>query len=367
MAQKRVISKNILKILVFSFLFGSFVYFFMKDQMETFMEGRTTITRRVETVKSLEFPTITICLDPSTKLSVAKKYGFKNYFQKFFNDVPNKTLPEVVDEMTYGFDQDYSIWNHDGKKIHLGLNNIDAALSSVKMQFQVDAIKTWDFGTCIKMEPRFEMVSPSYRLQLTIQLSSTINTEDKINSVLFIFTSNKSWVNVLNSDWPQFKPLKARVDMSKEFTQFFWQEEEEYFEHGTDQPADCLKELVEQQNCSVSCWASTIPGLPYCQTASEYSCVDPVWGTEKYFNCFTTKEVTYYSLIDRIESPYHEDKNTMKTDVLIGIKSMQKVIIEDVFVLTLQDLIGSVGGSLGLFFGFSFSAVFFACINKIFQ
>ena len=41
------------------------------------MKGRTTITRRVETVNSLEFPTITICFDPATKLSVAKKYGFK--------------------------------------------------------------------------------------------------------------------------------------------------------------------------------------------------------------------------------------------------------------------------------------------------
>ena len=57
------------------------------------------------------------------------------------------------------------------------------------------------------------------------------------------------------------------------------------------------------------------------------------------------------------------DKNTLKTDVYIGITSMQK---EEVFVLTLQDLIGSVGGSLGLFFGFSFSAVFFHCLNKIF-
>ena len=367
MANKQVICKVILQVLVFSCLFGSFVYFFMKDQMETFMKGRTTITRRVETVNSLEFPTITICFDPATKLSVAKKYGFKNYVQKFFSDVPNKTLPQVFDEITYGFEQDYSIWNHDGKKIHLGLNDIDAAYSSVKMQFQVDAIKTWDFGTCIKMEPRFEMVSPLYRLELSLQLSSTINTEDKIESVLFIFTSNRSWVSISNSDWPQYQPLKARVHLSKEFTQLFWQAEEEYFKHGTDRPGDCLKKLVEQQNCSVSCWGSTIPGLPYCQTASEYSCVDPVWGTEEYFDCFMTKEVTHYSLIDRIETPYHEDKNKMKTDVLIGIKAMQKVTTEEVFVLTLQDLIGSVGGSLGLFFGFSFSAVFFACLNKLFQ
>ena len=59
-----------------------------------------------------------------------------------------------------------------------------------------------------------------------------------------------------------------------------------------------------------------------------------------------TKKATYYSLNYRKENPYHKDKNTLKTDVYIGITSMQKVIKEEVFVLTLQDLIGSVGGSL---------------------
>ena len=96
MPRKKVICKVILQILIFLCLFACFIYFFMKDQMETFMKGRTTITRRVETVNSLEFPTITICFDPATKLSVAKKYGFNNYVQKFFSDVPNKTLPGVT-------------------------------------------------------------------------------------------------------------------------------------------------------------------------------------------------------------------------------------------------------------------------------
>ena len=82
---------------------------------------------------------------------------------------------------------------------------------------------------------------------------------------------------------------------------------------------------------------------------------------------FITKKATIYSLNDRNENPLHNDKNVLKTDIFIGMNSMKKVVKEEVFVLTLQDLIGSVGGSLGLFFGFSFSAVFFACINKIFQ
>ena len=133
MPRKKVICKVFLQVLVFSCLFGSFVYFFMKDQMETFMKGRTTITRRVETVKSLEFPTITICFDPATKLSVAKKYGFKSINDKFLRNIPNVTLPKVFDEITYKMNQDYSIANYNEKKITLGMNDIDAYLRPFKM------------------------------------------------------------------------------------------------------------------------------------------------------------------------------------------------------------------------------------------
>ena len=341
----------------------------MKDQMVTFMKGRTTITRRVENVNSVEFPTITICFDPATKLSVAKKYGFESHNDKFYREVPNKTLPQIFNEMSYGFDEDYSIWNYNGKKIHLGLNEIDAYYSSVKMQFQVEALTTYNSGTCIKLEPRFEMISQSYRLRLSIELSPLIGMEDKIDSVLFIFTSNRSWINIPEGIWPQYKPLKARVALVKEYTHLILQPEEEYFKAGKDGSADCLKKLVERerQNCSYPCWATTIPGVPLCQTVKEYNCVENIWYTKEFNDCYTTKKATYYSLMDRGENPYHKDKNTLKTDVYIGIKAMKKVIKEEVFVLTLQDLIGSVGGSLGLFFGFSFSAVLFSCLNKFFQ
>ena len=339
----------------------------MKDQMITFMKGRTTITSRVEDVNSVEFPTITICLNPATKLSVAKKYGFESHNDKFYRDVPNRTLPQVFNEISYGFHEDYTIRNYNGKKIHLGLNEIDAYWSSVKMQFQVEALTTYTSGTCIKLEPRFEMISQSYRLRLSFELSPSIGMEDKIDSVLLIFTSNRSWINIPGGNWPQYKPLKARVAFVKEYTHLDLQPEEEYFKDGKDGSADCLKELVERHNCSYPCWITTIPGVPFCQTVKEYNCVENIWGTKDFIDCFMTKKATYYSLIDRIENSYHKDKNTLKTDVFIGIKSMKKVIKEEVFVLTLQDLIGSVGGSLGLFFGFSFSALIFSCLNKFFQ
>ena len=235
------------------------------------------------------------------------------------------------------------------------------------MQFQVEAIKTYNSGTCTKLEPRFEMVSLSYKLRLSIQLSSSIGIKDNVDSLLFIFTSNRSWINIPGGEWPQFKPLIAEVGLFREYTHFNLQPEEELFQDGKESPADCLKELIERQNCSNPCWLTTIPGVPFCQTTKEFNCVEHVWTSQEFLDCFLTKKATYYSLNYRKENPYHKDKNSLKTDVFIAMKAMKKVIKEETFVLTLQDLIGSVGGSLGLFFGFSFSAVLFSCFNKLFQ
>ena len=143
--------------------------------------------------------------------------------------------------------------------------------------------------------------------------------------------------------------------------------QEEFFQDGKESSADCLKEVFERQNCSHPCWVTTIPGVPFCQTTKEFNCIEHVWRSQEFLDCVMTKKATYYSLNYRKENPYHKDKNTLKTDVYIGITSMQKVIKEEVFVLTLPDLIGSVGGSLGLFFGFSFSALLFSCLKRLFQ
>ena len=368
MPRKKEVSKIILQMLIYTGLLVCFIYFFMKDQMDTFLKGRTTITRRVENVKTVEFPTITICLDPATKLSVAKKYGFKSHNHKFSKEVPNKTLPEVFDEITYGLNRDFSIINFgkEKSKIKLGFNDVYGYWWT-KMPFFVEAIKTYNYGTCIKLEPRFEMEN-LYPIRLSIELSSTIENEDKIDSVIFLFTSNKSWVNIAENNWPQYQPLKVKVNMIQEYTHLKLQPVEEYFNEGKENTTECVKNLIESQNCSNPCTILTLPGIPYCQTVKDLKCGrNQVWHTQEYKSCYTTQKATYYNLNEQIENPYHEDKTTLKTDVYIIIHAMKKIIKEEVYVLTFQDLIGSVGGSLGLFFGLSFSGILFPCLNKFYM
>ena len=65
-------------------------------------------------------------------------------------------------------------------------------------------------------------------------------------------------------------------------------------------------------------------------------------------------------------SQYHPGNDTI---LEFNILSMTKEIKEEIDIITLSDLIGSVGGSLGMFFGFSISASAFylmeKCIMKI--
>ena len=374
MPTKKVVLKIFLEVFIFLILFTCFVFFFLKDQMAAFVKGRTTTTRRVENAAEVEFPTIIICFDPPTKSSVAQKYGFQSHNEKYSVNFPNKSLTDVFDENTFGYNQDYLIFNqhYDGTqdtKIITGLVDIDEYYTSKKLPFLVEPIRTYHSGKCTKLQPRFVMSEAPTRIRLSIQINeSNIVEEDKPEKILFIFASNVTWMGILDNIWPQFKPLKLKVDFRKEYTRLYLQPVEEYFQTGQDNPSECLQKMLQNQNCSTSCSVTSIPNVPPCKNVSKYKCVwSGIWSNiQGYHQCLMSKKAMTYILNDRIENGYHNVKNDSRTDVWIGMGSMKKVITEEVFVLTLQDLIGSVGGSLGLFFGFSFSAVFFHCLNKIF-
>ena len=58
-------------------------------------------------------------------------------------------------------------------------------------------------------------------------------------------------------------------------------------------------------------------------------------------------------------------KNTTEVGVSVYAFSNSKQIMEEIDVITLSGLIGSVGGSLGMFFGFSITSYISLVIEKI--
>ena len=78
-----------------------FVYFFLQDQLNAFIIGRSTVTHSYKDGETLHFPTLIFCMDPATKISVSKKYGFKTYRDKYNNEVENTTYDQRYEELSY--------------------------------------------------------------------------------------------------------------------------------------------------------------------------------------------------------------------------------------------------------------------------
>ena len=123
MVKPQEIVRYILKILTFIILLVLFVYFFLKDQMMSFVKSRTTITSRMlENSPDIEFPTLTLCLLLPTKLSVTKSYGFQNDNKKFYEEIPNSTFHQRLDELTSQLKSYFEIRSFYGEdKMKIGL------------------------------------------------------------------------------------------------------------------------------------------------------------------------------------------------------------------------------------------------------
>merc|ERR1711860_63800 len=92
--EKQAIFSIVLRLISHLILFIFFVQFYLIEQMGDYMSDRITTTSRFKQVSASEFPTITICMDPPQKPSVALMYGYNRLTVIHTKDVSNTTLPQ---------------------------------------------------------------------------------------------------------------------------------------------------------------------------------------------------------------------------------------------------------------------------------
>ena len=120
---------------------------------------------------------------------------------------------------------------------------------------------------------------------------------------------------------------------------------------------DCFWTEVLKTNCSYKCVAY-FGDLPKCRTLEEWNCIRYQWSNEVWTNCLLKKKALKFRAKDSKVQTYTEDESSK---IWIELWSMQQEIEEEVDVITIAELIGSLGGSLGLFFGFSmFASIIFS-------
>ena len=166
---------------------------------------------------------------------------------------------------------------------------------------------------------------------------------------------------------PQFYPKHETVSFLREKTALYLDTVEKHFKEGIANNSECLQKFFMSKNCSYQCTILSVVDLPLCQTIEQMNCMtENIYYTTEYYDCFRTKSATTFK-VRRIDTPFHFTKNDKMTRFNIGIWTNVKEIQEEVFLITTESFIGTVGGSLGMFFGFSFSASIFFCLKKVFN
>ena len=374
MVGKKTLLKYTLKALVTLSLLALFSLFFLQDQIIAYLKNRSTISSRYETSERLEFPTITLCFDSATKLSVSKKYGFTLARDKFYKEILNKSLAEVFDESSYILGRDFEVVFQHGESMKVGDFKAltwqpDSPLHEKTYLFDVASIRTYDHGTCTKIQPKFEVEKAPLRFEFTVSFSSKLSKEDIPTSLTLYLTSNKTWLGIADSIWPQFNPLHEKVDFKRERTVFYLKNLDKYFRNGATNNTKCFEKLFWDYNCATTCTLLDYyrGNLPLCLTVGELQCIwSHIYANfSPFIDCFKTTLATTYSLVERIDNPIQTEINTTSTTLWVGLMTMEKEVQEEVKLLTTEDFIGSVGGSLGMFFGFSIYATFLYCIDQV--
>ena len=136
------------------------------------------------------------------------------------------------------------------------------------------------------------------------------------------------------------------------------------YDEGLENSEDCWKTHLKNSNCTL-CQPYSLANLPMCNTSQEVTCI---WNASDKKNnleeiCNAKKKfLSFYGDLMKVNP-------SSGTILDFFISSLTKEIKEEIDIITLSDLIGSVGGSLGMFFGFSMSASAFyfmeKCITKI--
>ena len=129
--------------------------------------------------------------------------------------------------------------------------------------------------------------------------------------------------------------------------------ESKYLKGREGDTLQCLESAYDKLNCEVNCdYLNNMPNLPACQTTDQLKCIFENFSLDQILECFTLKQTLNYNVNPVVTQSFYEPNSSLVT---ITIDSMAKEVKEEVKIISMESFIGNLGGSLGMFFGFSLS------------
>ena len=378
-------------VIVITLLVVYYQYFF-KDVMVNYQKGltnmATTETEFEADETGIKMPSLVFCMAPTMKQKVLDKYNISSEFFMMQNGdsehlIVEKSMEEIILESSFRLNEDFQIAincpyctpkRDDNLKLTIGTNTLQ--LNGKEISFNITEVYSIQQGLC-------NILSSDLIIPATGFILSMILNEDNPNQLMNLnIVSDTDALGILMGLW-RTKPLVIQGIMFNTTTTLIDLQETMKTKIKNcdlnDSPYyKCLTKNVElaiqASNCSKKCKPMLVKSyfdtyftndgaIPDCSDLKEEKCIFDVL-TAKFSSILPLckeqcQNLEYSGQITetvQVMTNFPHDIG-QRVDLSLQSTSLYRTIIEEYKIYDEVALIGSIGGSLGLFLGFSFYGV----------
>ena len=350
--------------------------------IDTFISFRTTIAISKETSKTLPPPTVVICQEHNW---MNGHYDFQDVVNVSDKDWVLKQFFRLNDKMNIS-----TVWPFE---IELMIGNNSVYYNGLETKFMVkEILNPWN-GLCYAIIfPQSNLTAMNKNDYLVAKIGFPQEIKNPILSAYLI--SPEDWYGMILDNFGRMKPFKISLTELQTLTGIYIQQrkyfrmqesfylpssmttcknysiEDSYMKCQVKNTVGYFENLANSNSSSCTC----VPNSTYktffeiqptsldwkeCKTISEYTkCIDIMMSIEQDYlasKCpMPCKKVDYTGDIIGYNGGYRLcDSNEI--GILITFNTMDTEIHNEILTFDLATFVGTAGGSLGLFIGFSFT------------
>ena len=322
---------------------------FMWGVLEKFFSGKTSFTQVEEPIK--ELPTITLCLSMPDSRKIEYQYG-KDF------------------EITYRISAENSrysiILKEGGKSFIFG------------EELYLEKFITVHFKNCYKIR---SILSNGYMIKdstiIQINFNTSINEGDLPSSLQSFFTSENNAYGIVTNMWKNGKVTRVHINKGMAKDVILKAKEHRYLQTNNrcskESFYECLsKKIMEAklEDPAEKCTSVSLPFLPMCEKDTINGNISG-WEYINHLKKFNNGNKCLIKLCTTLEysgeETYNEKLKSKNITVAFGylFSSNSTTVYEEYLIYDVISAIGSVGGTLGMCIGFSFTGLISYLIHFI--
>ena len=373
---RKVIS-SVLRVITFITCLLPFVIFYLPEIIDKYHNEDTTFTLKKLPIDNVTIPAITFCMTKAFKSNAFKNATKGSVNRSVFMRNPqnikldNISVPEFYEKVTFMLNRDFILksgWDKE-QILHKGKNKVKDVSDMI---INVEEIPTVENGMCYSMT--FDLVKIN-RVYLRFGIIPTSLTEDPKGVTLY-FTTKNTRFGLIDRYWKLFKPLiinksfayKYMMSLDLDETQWHFQKGdpncqegcpmEKCFTHIDFTGLQCIPVVFKR-------WFED-SNLTLCSTLQDNTVSYKRVMEQRYsFKCpIPEKDVQFHAIVSDDE---FFDMQHPQDAVYIYLKQYysDRQLKKEVLIYDTATLIGSLGGFLGLFVGFSFYGTISCLMSKV--